>query len=48
MTWGKKGMEMWELVFIILALILLVFVVIWYAGLNGVIADLLKKFGDAW
>ncbi|HIH10803.1 TPA: hypothetical protein HA241_01295 [Candidatus Woesearchaeota archaeon] len=48
MSLGKKGMEMWELVFIILALILLVFVIAWYAGLNDTIADLLKKFGDAW
>lgn len=38
-----KGMETWQLVLIILALIVLVLVVIWYSGLNESIRDLLDK-----
>ncbi|MBI2102861.1 hypothetical protein HYT55_03410 [Candidatus Woesearchaeota archaeon] len=40
---GKKGMEMWQLVLMILALILLVFVIAWYGGLNKEISGLLGK-----
>ena len=40
---GKKGMEMWQLALLILALILLVFVIAWYGGLNKEISGLLGK-----
>lgn len=42
---GKKGMETWQLVLIILALILLFFVIIWFSGINTEIKSLLGKFG---
>lgn len=44
---GKKGMEMWQLVLIILAVILLLFVVAWYGSLNqemGVLFEKLRGF----
>ncbi len=40
---NKKGMEIWQLVMIILAVLLLVFVVMWYGGLNTKMADLIQK-----
>jgi len=42
----KKGMEVWELVIIILAVVLLVFVIAWYGGLGTKMADLIKKISD--
>ena len=39
----KKGMEVWQLVFLILAIILLVLVVMWYGGLNKQLPDLFEK-----
>jgi hypothetical protein len=39
----KKGMEMWQLVLMILALLLLVSLLIWYGGLGGMIEDLFNK-----
>jgi len=42
---GKKGMEMWQLVLIILAVLLLLFVLIWFSGLNEGVAGLLEKLG---
>ena len=39
----KQGMETWQLVLIILALIVLVLVVIWYSGLNESIKEMLDK-----
>lgn len=42
---GKKAMETWQLVMIILALILLVFVLAWYGGLSDKIKDLLGSLG---
>lgn len=41
---GKKGMEMWQLVLIILALLLLLAVLAWYSGLNKELGALLDKF----
>ncbi len=44
---GKKGMEMWQLVLIIIALLLLFAVLAWYGGLNkelGVLLDRLDTF----
>ncbi|MBI4151601.1 hypothetical protein HY496_01410 [Candidatus Woesearchaeota archaeon] len=46
MIHGKKGMEMWQLVLLILALVLLVFIIVWYGGLNKEIGNLLEKFGE--
>ena len=43
---GKKGMEMWQLVLLILALILLLAVIVWYGFLGGEIDKLLGKLGD--
>ena len=41
---GKKGMEMWQLVLIILALLLLLAVLAWYSGLNKELGALLDRF----
>ena len=43
---GKKGMEMWQLVMIILALLLLFFIIAWYAGLNTEVGKLLDKLSN--
>jgi len=43
---GKKGMEMWQLVLMILAIILLVFIVAWYSGLNQSLGSLFGRLGD--
>ncbi len=40
---GKKGMEMWQLVILVLALILLVVIIIWYGELGSNIKGLLGK-----
>ena len=42
---NKQGMEMWELVLMILAIILLLFVIGWYASLNDTSVSLLDKLG---
>lgn len=43
---GKKGtMEMWQIIMIILALILLLVVGAWFFGLNEKAGDLLTKLG---
>ena len=43
---GKKGMEMWQLVLMILAILLLVFLIVWSIGLNHSLGDLFSKLGD--
>ena len=43
---GKKGMEMWQLILIILAVIFLLFMIAWYGGLNESIKELLGKLGE--
>jgi hypothetical protein len=43
---GKKGMETWHLVLLILALLLLLFVIAWFTALNNDLAGLLGKLGD--
>jgi uncharacterized protein YpmS len=44
---GKKGtMEMWQIIMIILALILLFFVGMWYFGLNETARKLLDKLSS--
>ena len=40
---GKKGMEMWQLILMILALVLLLFVIAWYGGLGGELSGLFDK-----
>ena len=42
---GKKAMEMWQLVFIILALMLLFFVFVFYGGMGDTIKELLDGLG---
>jgi len=46
MKLAKKGMEMWEIVIIILALVLLLAVIIWYGILGGEIKSLFGIFED--
>lgn len=46
MRWNKKGMEMWQLVMMILAILLLVFMGMWYSGLGDKLGDLLNRLGD--
>jgi hypothetical protein len=41
---GKSGMATWQIVLLVLAILLLIFVVGWYAGLNQEIKSLLSKF----
>lgn len=41
---NRKGMEMWQIVLIILALIFLLVVIIFYGFLGGEIGNLLDKF----
>lgn len=43
---NQKGMEMWELITIILAILLLLFVIAWYGGLNTELAKLLDKLAE--
>ncbi|MBI2151527.1 hypothetical protein HYU21_02250 [Candidatus Woesearchaeota archaeon] len=43
---NKKGMEMWELVIMILAIILLIFVIAWYVGLDKSGQSLLERLGQ--
>lgn len=40
---NKKGMEMWQIVFIILALFLFFFVLFFYGDLKGTIEGLMKE-----
>ena len=42
---SKKAMEMWQLVFIILALMLLFFVFVFYGGMGDTIKELLGSLG---
>ncbi len=44
--WDRKGMEMWQLVLIILALLLLFFVLAWYGGLAEQVKEFLDKLGS--
>ena len=43
---NKKGMEMWQLLLILMAVILLLFFVAWYSALGKDLADLFGKLGD--
>ena len=46
MNWGKQGMEMWQLVIIILAILLLLFILAWYSSLVSELQSLLERMGD--
>jgi len=46
MNWGKQGMEMWQLVIIILAILLLLFILAWYSSLGSELQSLLERMGD--
>lgn len=43
---NKKGMEMWQLILIILAVLLLFFVIFWYSGLNTKIAGFFARLSN--
>ena len=43
---GKKGMETWQLMLMILAILLLLFFITWYGLLKGQLGDLLEKLGE--
>lgn len=43
---GKKGMEMWQLVLMILAILFLIFVLAWYGALGQNLQVLFTKMGD--
>jgi hypothetical protein len=43
---GKKAMEMWQIVMIILAVMLLLFFITWYGVLGGKLGGFFKKLGD--
>lgn len=43
---GKKGMEMWQLVILILAILFLLAMVSWYAILNKDLGGLLESFSN--
>ena len=43
---GKNGMEMWQLILIILAVILLLFMMVWYGSLRNDLGGLFDKMGD--
>ncbi len=43
---GKKGMEMWEIVLIIIALILLIFMIVWYGSQGSMLDSLFGKLGN--
>ena len=42
---NKKAMEMWQLVMLILAVLLFLFLVVWFGFLNKDIGILLDKLG---
>lgn len=42
---GKKGMEFWQLVLIIIAALTLLFFIAWYGVLGGNLGSLIDKFG---
>lgn len=45
---NRKGMEMWQLVMIILAVLFLLFIIAWYGGLNEQLKALLDKAVGLW
>ncbi len=45
-SWDSKGMEMWQLVLIVLALLLFFAMLIWFGALNKDLGGLLDAFGN--
>ncbi|HLD72095.1 MAG TPA: hypothetical protein VJA23_00770 [Candidatus Nanoarchaeia archaeon] len=43
---NKKGMEMWEIIGLILAVAFLLFLIVWYGLLDNDLGGLLTKLGD--
>ncbi len=43
---NKKGMEMWQLVMMILAVLFFLFVLVWYGLLDKELSTLFDKFGS--
>ena len=43
---NKKGMEMWQLVIMIIAVLFFLFVLVWYGLLNNELSTLFSKFGE--
>ena len=43
---GKKAMEMWVLVLMVLSIILLLAVIVWYSGLGTALKGLLDKLSS--
>lgn len=42
----RKGMEMWQLVLLVLAIILLLFMIVWFGVLGGSLERLFGKVGE--
>ena len=42
---NKRGMEMWQLIIMLLAIFLLLFMLVWYGILGQGLADILQKIG---
>jgi hypothetical protein len=47
-VFGKKGMEMWQLILLILALVFLVLMLFFYKELGAELKDLFGKIGRLW
>tara|TARA_Y100000310_G_C20555316_1_gene750199 strand:+ start:548 stop:691 length:144 start_codon:yes stop_codon:yes gene_type:complete len=45
---GKKGMEMWVLVLMILSIILLILVIVWYKDLGSFMKEILSRLGGGY
>ncbi|MBU0459517.1 MAG: hypothetical protein KJ597_03775 [Nanoarchaeota archaeon] len=43
---GKKGMEMWQIVLLVLAILLLLFLIGWYGGLDQKAGGFLDKLAN--
>ncbi len=43
---NKKGMEMWEIVLIIIALVLMLVLIVWYGFLKGSADNILSKVAE--
>jgi hypothetical protein len=43
---NKRGMEMWQLLLILMAVILLLFFIAWFSILGPELSDLFGKLGD--
>ena len=43
---NKKGMETWQLMLMILAVLLLIFLIVWYASLGSELGGLFERLED--